>query len=286
MDVWTLLASAAATTQSVDAGLFSVASLIALFTLTALEIVLGIDNVVFISLLVNKLPPEKRNVARKLGLGLAMGMRILLLLTISWIMGLTKPLHTPINAFWTDEAGDTFAFTGKDLVLLIGGLFLLWKSTHEIHHKLEGAEHEHANDPAEGASAGTIAKKAAVGFGAVIVQILLIDIVFSLDSVITAVGMAQHLPVMIAAVVISVIIMMLFSGHVAALIQRHPTLQMLALSFLILIGMMLIVDSFHVHVPKGYIYFAMAFSLVVELLNIRARKKTAPVKLREGGFGA
>ncbi len=266
-----------ATTQAAVADLFSVASLLALLTLTLLEVVLGIDNIVFISILVNKLPPEKRDFARRLGIGLAMGMRIVLLLAISWVMRLTTPIHTPINAFWTGIEGDTFALTGKDLVLLLGGLFLLWKATHEIHSKLEGDDH----------SASSATGQVAKSFGTVIAQILLIDIVFSLDSVITAVGMAQHIEIMIAAVVISVGVMLVFSGPIASLINRHPTLQMLALSFLILIGVMLVVEAFHGHVPKGYIYFAMAFSVGVEVLNIRLRKKAKePVKLHQSGYGA
>jgi predicted tellurium resistance membrane protein TerC len=275
---FTLLASAdaPATTQAASAPLWSFASLLALLTLTLLEVVLGIDNIVFISILVNKLPPERRDFARRLGLGLAMGIRILLLLAISWVMRLTDPITPQIDAFWTDDPADKFFLTGKDLVLLLGGLFLLWKATHEIHSKLEGDDHA---SPSVG---GQVVK----GFGATIVQILLIDIVFSLDSVITAVGMAQHIEIMIAAVVIAVGVMLVFSGPIAALINRHPTLQMLALSFLILIGVMLVVEAFHGHVPKGYIYFAMAFSVGVEVLNIRLRKKATPVQLHQSGYGA
>jgi predicted tellurium resistance membrane protein TerC len=266
-----------ATTQAAPP-LWSVASLLALLTLTLLEVVLGIDNIVFISILVNKLPPEKRDFARRLGLGLAMGIRILLLLAISWVMGLTKPITPEFSIPWTDNPNDKFFLTGKDLVLLLGGLFLLWKATHEIHSKLEGDDH--SSEP----SAGT---QVAKGFAATIVQILLIDIVFSLDSVITAVGMAQHIEVMIAAVVIAVGVMLVFSKAIAALINRHPTLQMLALSFLILIGVMLVVEAFHGHVPKGYIYFAMAFSVGVEVLNIQLRKRAKePVKLHQSGYGA
>ena len=273
---------AAAATQAAGAGhgaagpgiesILSVQAAVALLTLTLLEIVLGIDNIVFIAILAGKLPAEQRNRARRLGLGLAMGIRILLLLSISWIMGLTRPLFS-IPAFWTGASGDAFGISGRDLILLIGGLFLIAKATYEIHDKLEGDEHH-------GAGAG----KAAATFGAVIVQILLLDIVFSLDSVITAVGMvATHpdkkwvgLSIMIAAVVIAVGVMLFASGPISRLVERHPTLKMLALSFLLLIGVMLVAEGFHAHIPKGYIYFAMAFSLVVEFLNMRLRKVAQP----------
>jgi predicted tellurium resistance membrane protein TerC len=265
-------ASAAATTAPAVYPLLSVEALLALVTLTAMEIVLGIDNVVFISILVNKLPAEKRDIARKIGLGLAMGIRILLLFSIYWIMKLTYPLFS-IPAFWTSDAGDALSISGKDLVLIVGGAFLLWKATHELHNKLEGESHHAA------ASAGTVV---AATFGWTIAQILLLDIVFSLDSVITAVGMAQHIEVMVAAVVIAVGVMMVFSGAIAGVINKHPTLQVLALSFLLLIGVMLIVEGLHVHVPKGYIYFAMAFSVGVEMLNIFAsRKRGKPVELHK-----
>ncbi|QOV92544.1 TerC family protein [Humisphaera borealis] len=256
--------------------LLSGEALIAFLTLAALEIVLGIDNVVFISILVGRLPVDQQPKARKLGLGLAMGMRILLLLAIGWIMGLKSDLVT-IPAFWTGVEGDSHGVSGRDLILLIGGLFLIYKSTHEIHNKLEGEEH-HAS---EGGKAGA-------AFGKVIIQIILIDIVFSLDSVITAVGMVKTAPgkewvgmtVMISAVVVSVGVMLFASAAIARFVDRHPTIKMLALSFLLLIGVTLIAEGLHFHVPKGYVYFAMAFSLGVELLNMKLRKKSpTPVKL-------
>jgi predicted tellurium resistance membrane protein TerC len=231
---------------------------IALFTLTALEIVLGIDNVVFVSILAGKLPGEQRERARKLGMFLAMFIRILLLLSITWVMGLTTPLFAAFG----------HGVTGRDLILIIGGLFLIAKSTHEIHLKLEGDEHE---------SSG---RKAAT-FAGVITQILLLDIVFSLDSVITAVGMAEHVAVMIIAVVIAVAVMMVSARVVSGFVERHPTVKMLALSFLLLIGMSLIGEGWGQHIPKGYIYFAMGFSVFVEAINLRIRSKQAPVHLRQ-----
>jgi predicted tellurium resistance membrane protein TerC len=233
---------------------------IVLLTLTSLEIVLGIDNIVFISILAGKLPPEQRDRARKVGLLAAMGMRILLLLAIGWVVGLTQPLF--------EIAGREIS--GRDLILLGGGLFLLAKATWEIHQRLEGEEHER--------KAG-----AAASFGAVIFQIMLLDIVFSLDSVITAVGMADEIIVMIAAVVIAVLVMLVASGPVSRLIEEHPTLKMLALSFLLLIGVVLVAEGLGQHIEKGYIYFAMGFSVLVEFLNIRAsrKKKKPPVQLRE-----
>jgi predicted tellurium resistance membrane protein TerC len=230
-------------------------NLIALLTLSSLEIVLGIDNIVFISILVAKLPRERQARARRIGLLLAMGMRIALLLAISWVMGLTAPLFS-ITAIGQE-------FSGRDLILLLGGLFLVAKATWEIHDKLEGAEH---------------AQRAprAASFGAILLQIVLLDIVFSLDSVITAVGMAREIEIMVAAVVIAVLVMMAFAGTISAFIERHPTMKMLALSFLLLIGVVLIADGFGQHVSKGYIYFAMAFSLFVELLNLRLRRTGEP----------
>ena len=232
---------------------------IALVTLTALEVVLGIDNVVFISILAGKLPNEQQEKARKLGLGLAMFIRIGLLFSISWIIKLTAPLF----AMFGQE------ISGRDLILIAGGLFLLAKSTHEIHQKLEGEE-------------GHASARVRPSFRGVIVQILLLDIVFSLDSVITAVGMVDSIGVMVAAVVIAVGFMMIFAGPISAFVERHPTVKMLALSFLLLIGVTLIVEAFDRHIPKGYVYFAMAFSVFVEFLNLRLRKpKTAPVRLHE-----
>ena len=232
---------------------------LAFFTLTALELVLGIDNVIFISIIVDKLPAERREFARKVGLFLAMFMRIGLLLLLSWIIGLTAPLFS----IFTNE------ISGRDLILIAGGLFLIWKSTGEIHQLLEGEE-------------GHASSAVAPVFSAVIFQIIIIDLVFSLDSIITAVGMVDRVEIMIAAVVASVALMMLFASAIGRFVTAHPTIKMLALSFLLLIGVVLIADGFSHHVPKGYIYFAMAFSVCVEMLNIRMRKKAAkPVDLHE-----
>jgi predicted tellurium resistance membrane protein TerC len=230
---------------------------IALLTLTALELVLGIDNIVFISILVDKLPPERREVARRLGLFMAMFMRVGLLLVLAWIIGLTAPLFTLplVNQ----------EISGRDLILIAGGLFLIWKSTGEIHTSLQGDDH------AEGT-----ARRGPVSFQAVIVQIMLVDMVFSLDSIITAVGMVDELAVMIAAVILSVGMMMLFAGAIGRFVSANPTIKMLALSFLIMVGMVLIADGFEFHVPKGYVYFAMAFSVAVEMLNLRLRKRITP----------
>jgi predicted tellurium resistance membrane protein TerC len=231
---------------------------IALLTLTLLEIVLGIDNIIFISILAGKLPPGEQKRARTLGLTLAMVMRILLLLSLTGIMRLTRPLVTTFG----------HPFSGRDLILLVGGLFLLWKSTREIHEKLEGEE-------------GRQNVKGGVTFAGVLVQIALLDIVFSLDSVITAVGMARQVGVMIAAIVIAVLIMLLAAGAISDFVHRHPTLKMLALSFLLLIGVTLIADGLGQHVSKGYVYFAMGFSVFVESLNLRLARKAAPVHLKE-----
>lgn len=234
---------------------------IALVTLTALEIVLGIDNVVFISILSGKLPSEQQARARTVGLGLAMGTRILLLFSISWVIGLTDPLF---------GVGGV-EISGRDIILLLGGLFLLAKATFEIHEKLEGEE------PRE---TGVVAR---ASFSAIIVQILLLDLVFSLDSVITAVGMADEIGVMVAAVVIAVGVMLFSARAISEFVNRHPTVKMLALSFLLLIGMSLVAEAFDAHLPKGYIYFAMGFSVFVEALNLRIRTRkvqSAPVELR------
>src|SRR4051812_8872917 len=241
--------------------LFDPQAWIALATLTALEIVLGVDNIIFISVLVGRLPPQERQRARVVGLALAMLTRILLLLTLAWIMTLTRPLF--------EVAGR--GVSGRDLILFFGGLFLLWKSVHEIHNSLEGGgEHE--------------GRAASAGFAAVIAQIAVIDIVFSLDSVITAVGMVDEVGVMIVAIVLAVIVMMFAARPIGDFVDRHPTIKMLALSFLILVGFALIAEGFNVHVPKGYIYFAMAFSVAVEMLNLRVRaRRGAPVKLHKGG---
>jgi predicted tellurium resistance membrane protein TerC len=229
---------------------------IALLTLTVLEIVLGVDNIIFISILAGKLPPSQQNKARQLGLIGAMAMRILLLLSIAWIARLTRPLFSVLQ----------FDISGRDLILIIGGLFLLAKSVHEIHDKLEGEE-------------GTAVKKVVPSFSGVILQIMVLDMVFSIDSVITAIGMAKDLGVMITAVVIAVAVMMFSARPIGEFVERHPTIKILALSFLLLIGTALIAEGLEFHIPKGYIYFAMAFSVMVEMLNIKMRKGK-PVKLR------
>ena len=235
--------------------------LIALVTLTVLEVVLGIDNVIFISILAGKLPPAEQDRARRIGLMAAMVMRILLLLSITWIMQLTAPLFT-VPIF-------NHEFSGRDLILAGGGLFLLFKATREIHEKLEGEE-------------GHVSARVAPSLAAVVGQIMVLDIVFSLDSVITAVGMADDVAVMIAAVVIAVAIMLFAAKSVSRFVDAHPTVKVLALSFLLLIGVSLIADGFGVHVPKGYIYFAMGFSVFVEMINLRASKKGKAVKLHDG----
>jgi predicted tellurium resistance membrane protein TerC len=232
---------------------------IAFLTLTALELVLGIDNIVFISILAGKLKRGEQQRARTIGLALAMLTRIALLLSLSWIIQLTAPLFVVLRQ----------EISGRDLILLLGGLFLIAKSTHEIHQRLEGEE-------------GHISARIAPSFTSVIVQILLLDVVFSLDSVITAVGMVDDLAIMISAVVVAVIFMMFFAGSISAFVDRHPTVKMLALSFLLLIGVTLIAEGFDQHISKGYIYFAMAFSVFVEMLNLRLRKAASvPVQLHE-----
>ena len=232
---------------------------IAFATLTALELVLGIDNIIFISILVDKLPAERRELARRIGLFMAMFMRIGLLLVLAWIIGLTAPLFSVLGE----------EISGRDLILIGGGLFLLWKSVGEIHQLLEGEE-----------GAASSAVKGA--FAAVIVQIMIVDLVFSLDSIITAVGMVRQVEVMIAAVIASVALMMLFAGAIGRFVSTHPTIKMLALSFLVLIGVLLIAEGFDHAVPKGYVYFAMAFSVCVEMLNIRLRRRAAkPAHLHE-----
>src|SRR5919106_1952852 len=231
---------------------------IALLTLTVLEIVLGIDNVIFISILAGKLPSAQQGKARKTGLFLAMFIRIGLLASLAWIVRLTAPLFTVLGQ----------EISGRDLILLLGGLFLIGKSTHEIHDKLEGEE-------------GHASAKVAASFAGVIVQILLLDIVFSLDSVITAVGMAEDIAVMVLAVIIAVGVMLLSAGMISNFVDRHPTVKMLALSFLLLIGVSLMAEGFEQHIPKGYIYFAMGFSVFVEMINLRVRAKTQPVHLHQ-----
>lgn len=240
------------------AEILTTTNLIAFFTLCALELVLGIDNIIFISILSGKLPADQQQKAQRLGLSLAVITRILLLMSLSWIIGLTEPL------FHIFEKG----ISGRDLILLIGGLFLLAKSTHEIHQKLEASEEQ---------TAASISAK----FSAVILQILMLDIVFSLDSVITAVGMVDQISIMIAAVVVSTTVMVFIAQPISKFVEQHPTIKILALSFLLMIGITLVAEGMGQHFSKGYIYFAMAFSLFVEVLNIRLRKKSDPVQLKK-----
>lgn len=223
---------------------------IAFLTLTALELVLGIDNIIFISILVDRLPPERRELTRRVGLGLAMFMRLGLLLTLAWLVGLTAPFFSVLGE----------EISGRDIILIAGGLFLLWKATAEIHGLMEGAGGSHE-------------QKVASTFPGILAQIAVIDLVFSLDSIITAVGMVEDIPVMVAAVIASVLLMMVAAGPIGRFVSRHPTVKMLALSFLIMVGMALVADGLDFHVPKGYIYFAMAFSVAVEMLNLRMRAK-------------
>lgn len=230
---------------------------LALISLIALEVVLGIDNIVFISIQASKLPMNQQNKARKLGLMLAMLTRIALLFSLSWLMGLTRPLFTVFNN----------EISGRDLILVSGGLFLLWKSTMEIHEKLEGAD-------------ATLPGRVKITFGAVLFQILILDIVFSIDSIITALGMADQLSIMVLAIIIAVGFMMIFSEKISIFVEKHPTIKMLALSFLFMIGIALIGDGLDMHIPKGYIYFAMAFSVIVEMFNLRLRQSN-PVKLHQ-----
>jgi predicted tellurium resistance membrane protein TerC len=233
-------------------------SWIALLTLTFLEIVLGIDNIIFISLVTNRLPSSKQRLIRNIGLLLAMLFRSLLLLTISFFIKLTNPLFTVFS----------LGVSVRDLILIAGGLFLIIKSISEIHHKMEGEEH-------------TVHVSNKTSSLAILVQIVLLDLIFSFDSILTAIGLTEHVPLMITAIIIAIGVMMIFAGAVSRFINKHPTLQVLALSFLILIGFMLVIDGLHYHVPKGYIYFAVFFSLIVEVINMRVRKKTNPVKLHK-----
>ena len=238
--------------------LFTPEGLIALLTLTLLEVVLGVDNIIFISIVSNKLPEEQQNKARLTGLSLALIFRIALLLGITWIIGFTKPFFTIMD----------FEISGRDLILALGGLFLIAKSTSEISHKMEG-------------KATDIQSKKSVTFLGTIIQIIALDVIFSFDSILTAVGLTEELLIMIIAVVIAIIIMMIFAGSISSFINKHPSLEVLALSFLILIGFMLMVEALHYHVPKGYIYFAVFFSLIVELVNMRVRRARNPVKLNK-----
>jgi predicted tellurium resistance membrane protein TerC len=231
---------------------------IAFVTLLALEIVLGIDNIIFISILAGKLPPEDQPRARFIGLGLALFIRVALLFSLAWVIGLTRPLFAVLG----------HEISGRDLILIGGGLFLLAKATYEIHDNLEGEE-------------GHASRSVRASFLSVIIQIILLDAVFSLDSVITAIGMVTQVSLMITAVVVAIAFMMFFAGTVGAFVSRHPTIKMLALSFLLLIGLTLLVEAFEVHIPKGYIYFAMGFSVFVEMLNLRLRKKSQPVQLHD-----
>lgn len=253
---------------------------IALLTLTVLEIVLGVDNIVFIAILAGKLPADQQQKARTVGLSLALVTRVLLLLSLGWVMTLSEPLfrlgaaqavHAPVvaGAHGAEPVADPWGFSGRDLILLIGGLFLIWKSVHEIHNKLEGEE-------------GHTSAKIPPSFGAVIGQILVLDVVFSLDSVITAVGMANSIGVMIAAVVIAVGVMLVFAGGISSFVERHPTVKMLALAFLVLIGVNLLAEGFEQHIEKAYTYFAMAFAVGVEMLNLRMKSNAKqPVHLRQ-----
>jgi predicted tellurium resistance membrane protein TerC len=238
---------------------------VSLLTLTFMEIVLGIDNIIFISIVASRLPASEQGKARNIGLMLALVFRILLLLSITWIVGLKDPLFV-LDLPWGEA---DFGVTGRDLILLAGGLFLIAKSTTEIHHKLEGEVEEVG------------VKKKVQSLPQVIIQIILVDIVFSFDSILTAVGLVDNVVIMIIAVIISMGIMLAFAKYIADFVNKHPTIKMLALSFLIMIGFMLVLEALHQHVPKGYIYFAMFFSLLVEMLNMRLRKKTEPVQLRD-----
>jgi predicted tellurium resistance membrane protein TerC len=241
--------------------IFTPETLIAFFTLVVLELVLGVDNVIFISILAGKLPKQDQQRARTTGIALAVVTRILLLLSLSWIISLEEPFfYLP----WF--GGESLGISGRDLILLAGGLFLLGKSTYEIHEKLEG-------------HTGETSAKVATTFASVIIQILLLDVVFSLDSVITAVGMVDHIEIMIIAVVVSATVMVFTAGPIGEFVEKHPTIKILALSFLLLIGFTLVVEGLHQHIPKGYIYFAMGFSVLVEMINLRVRGKSEPVAL-------
>ncbi|MCC9643488.1 TerC family protein [Rhodopirellula sp. JC740] len=264
-----------------DAPLWSMPSLIALFALTLMEIVLGIDNIVFIAILTGKLPAERRSFARRFGLFLAMGMRILLLMMIGWLMSLQSPLFElsslmPIESLkeYLTSDGEVNEISGRDLILLLGGLFLMFTAVREIHHKIEGERDDDSTMDMDLPEAdAAIKSRKPVTVGSVLFQIAVMDVIFSLDSVITAVGMASHLPIMIGAVVISVGVMITFANQISDFVQEHPTVKMLALSFLILISVVLLSEAVGTPINKGYVYFAMAFSLMVEFLNLRMAKK-------------
>jgi predicted tellurium resistance membrane protein TerC len=238
--------------------LFSIHSIIPFLTLCALELVLGIDNIIFISIISDRLPAHQRRNARTIGLSLAIITRLILLLSLSWMMSLTEPLFTVF----------TQGISGRDIILILGGLFLIAKSTHEIHQKLESTEEDNV-------------KQTTSNFSFILIQILLLDIVFSLDSVITAIGMVNEIPIMVAAIIVSTLIMIFASHFIAEFVDRHPTVKLLALSFLVLIGVALLAEGFDTHIPKGYIYFSMTYALIVEVLNIRLRKKAEPIHLRK-----
>ncbi len=239
--------------------LFSLNSIIAFITLCALELVLGIDNIIFISIISDRLPANLRRKARTIGLSLAIITRLMLLFSLTWMMKLTEPLFTILNQ----------SISGRDLILILGGLFLIAKSTHEIHQKLEASETKNSK------------RKNSANFTFIIIQILILDIVFSLDSVITAVGMVNDIYIMASAIIVATIVMIFASHTIADFVDRHPTIKILALSFLVLIGVALIAEGFDTHIPKGYIYFSMAYALIVEILNIRLRKKTDPIHLKK-----
>lgn len=238
--------------------ILSLDGLISFSSLVLMEIVLGVDNIIFISILTGRLPAGQQEKARLVGISLALLIRIALLFLLTWLIGLNKPLFSVFQ----------FEFTGRDLIMIAGGLFLIYKSTTEVHQKLEGEEESDAS-------------KATLTFGAAIVQIILLDLVFSFDSILTAIGLVQNVTVMVFAVVIAMVVMLISANKISEFIHKHPTIKMLALSFLLMIGILLLVEGFHVHVPKGYVYFAIFFSLVVEILNIKVRKRTQPVHLKQ-----
>ncbi|TWT82177.1 Integral membrane protein TerC family protein [Planctomycetes bacterium CA13] len=292
-----LFASTAAVAEG--ASLYSMESLIAILALTAMEIVLGIDNIVFIAIITGRLPPDKRSVARRVGLFLAMGMRILLLLMIGWLISLEDPLlelshWMPIEVFSQQliDTPEINEISGRDLILLFGGLFLLYTAVREIHHKIEGDEEEAdiGNMPGDqgGASDGitpAAQSKTAITMSGVLIRIAFMDVIFSLDSVITAVGMANHIEIMIAAVIIAVTVMIIFANQISDFVQDHPTVKMLALSFLMLISVVLLSDAVGTPINKGYVYFAMTFSLIVEFLNLRMKAKRYRPSQGEGEIG-